>query len=319
VPPVTGTDESALPRHPIGVVADRTGLSQDVLRVWERRYRVVEPGRSATGQRLYSDADIERLRLLSLATQTGRSIGLIAPLPTADLAQMVREDEEARALKGDSARRDEPASDLIAAALERAIALDGSGLEALLRRAILTMGVPAFIDTLAAPLLTRVGDEWHAGRLAPSHEHLATAVVQRVIAATMYAITAPAGAPNLVVATPVGERHEIGAILAAATATAEGWRVTYLGADLSAGDIATAAMSARATAVALSVVYVADRVTVVEEIRGLRALLPLSIPMLIGGAAASSLGAELPRDGIRLMRDLGELRTAIREEMITGR
>ncbi|NIP80241.1 MAG: MerR family transcriptional regulator [Gemmatimonadetes bacterium] len=67
-------------RHPIGVVSERTGLTPDVLRVWERRYGVVEPSRSDGGQRLYTDADIERLRLLHLATLAGRSIGQVVEL-----------------------------------------------------------------------------------------------------------------------------------------------------------------------------------------------------------------------------------------------
>ena len=54
------------PLHPISVVAERTGLSPDLLRVWERRYGVVDPARDEGGRRLYSDSDIQRLRLLSL-------------------------------------------------------------------------------------------------------------------------------------------------------------------------------------------------------------------------------------------------------------
>ena len=64
-------------RHPIAVVAERTGLSIDVLRVWERRYSAVLPGRGPGGQRLYADADVERLRLLDAAVQGGRRIGAV--------------------------------------------------------------------------------------------------------------------------------------------------------------------------------------------------------------------------------------------------
>ena len=305
-------DESVIPRHPIGVVADRTRLSQDVLRVWERRYRVVEPGRSGSGQRLYSDADIERLRLLSLSTQTGRTIGQVASLPTPDLARMVREDEEARSLTSDKDRVAEPANDVLAPALERAIALDGPGLGALLRRAILTIGMPSFLDAVATPLLTRIGDEWLAGRLAPSQEHLAVAVVQRVITAAMYTVTEVPGAPNLVVGTPAGERHEIGAVLAAAAAAAEGWRITYLGADLPANDIADAAIRTHANAVGLSIIFAGDRRQVIEEIRVLRGRLPVLVPLLIGGAASASLAGDIQGDGVRILRDLGELRKALR-------
>ena len=308
------SDESTVPRHPIGVVSDRTRLSQDVLRVWERRYGVVEPGRSGSGQRLYSDADIERLRLLSLATQTGRTIGQVAGLPTPDLAHLVHEDEEARGVAGDQDIGAEPPNDVIVPALERAIALDGPGLDSLLRRAMLTIGMPSFLDTVATPLLTRIGDEWDAGRLAPSQEHLAAAVVQRVITAAMHTVTAIPGAPNLVVATPAGERHEIGAVLAAAAAAAEGWRVTYLGADLPANDIVDAAIHTNADAVGLSILYVADRRHVIEEIMLVRGRLPASVPLLLGGAASASLSGEIQGDGIRVLRDLGELRQALRRD-----
>src|SRR5512132_1147185 len=84
------------PRHPIAVVAERTGLSQDVLRVWERRYGVVTPTRGPGGQRLYTDADVERLALLNAATRAGRGIGQVAGLTTDAIASLVDEDIAAR-------------------------------------------------------------------------------------------------------------------------------------------------------------------------------------------------------------------------------
>ena len=311
-PPMSTAAEATAPRHPIGVVAERTRLSQDVLRVWERRYRVVEPGRSPTGQRLYSDADIERLRLLSLATQSGRTISQVATLSSADLARMVREDEDARGAAREAAHDVEPLTDVIGPAMERIHALDPSGLDSLLRRALLSGGMSSFVDSIAAPLLTLIGNEWHAGRLTPAHEHLASAIIQRVITAAMHAVPPIAGAPNIVFATPAGERHEMGAILAAATASADGWRITYLGADLPAGDIADAATRANAQAVGLSVIYVADKGRVRDEIRAVRGGLPASVPLFVGGGASAALSAELARDGIRMITDLAELRGALR-------
>jgi DNA-binding transcriptional MerR regulator/methylmalonyl-CoA mutase cobalamin-binding subunit len=305
------TEEATVPRHPIGVVADRTNLSQDVLRVWERRYGVVEPGRSSSGQRLYSDADIERLRLLSLATGAGRSISLIAPLPTPELERMVREDTEARAAIPERDRAVEVVADVVEPAIQRAIALDGPGLDALLRRALVTTGLPSFLETVATPLLTRVGNEWHSGRLSPAQEHLASAVVQRVIMTAMQSVTAHPDAPNLVIATPAGERHELGAIIAAAAAAAEGWRITYLGADLPAGDIADSAIRSGAQAVGLSIIYIADRGRVMREIETLRARLPATISLFLGGAASLSLGRI---EGVRPLPDLGELRSVLAEQ-----
>src|SRR6202035_4511197 len=93
---MSGDNGNRVGRHPIGVVAERTGLTPDVLRVWERRYRAVEPTRTEGGQRLYSDADIERLRLMYLATGAGRGISQVARLDTEELTRLVREDAEAR-------------------------------------------------------------------------------------------------------------------------------------------------------------------------------------------------------------------------------
>src|SRR5438067_12610915 len=77
--------------HPIQVVTRRTGLSADVIRVWEKRYGVVVPVRTPTGRRLYSDADIERLRLLSRATLAAYSIRRAVALPSATLTAVARE------------------------------------------------------------------------------------------------------------------------------------------------------------------------------------------------------------------------------------
>ncbi len=85
---------SVEPRHPIRVVSERTGLSPDVLRAWERRYGVVAPERSDGGQRLYSDADIDRVALLVKATRAGRALGQTAALPVEELRQLVAEDAE---------------------------------------------------------------------------------------------------------------------------------------------------------------------------------------------------------------------------------
>ena len=309
---MSASDDFAIARHPIGIVAERTGLTQDVLRVWERRYHVVEPGRSPSGQRLYSDADIERLRLLARATALGRTIGQVATLPTADLTRMVREDEEARRAPDGGGDPADSALALLGPALEHTLALDGSGLHAVLWRALLALGLPAFLDRVAAPLLVRIGDEWHAGRLTPAQEHLASAVVHRTITTAMQTLSVAAGAPNLLVATPAGERHEIGAILAAAAATAEGWCVTYLGADLPAADIAEAAIRAEVQAVGLSVVFAPDRGTMTQEIVALRGALPSSIPLLLGGGAASGFTDAITGDGILVLGDLYDLRQALR-------
>ncbi|MDQ2989776.1 MAG: MerR family transcriptional regulator, partial [Pseudomonadota bacterium] len=52
----------------------------ETLRVWERRYSISDTGRSAHGQRLYSDAQVRRLRLMKQLVDQGHPIGVLAPL-----------------------------------------------------------------------------------------------------------------------------------------------------------------------------------------------------------------------------------------------
>jgi DNA-binding transcriptional MerR regulator/methylmalonyl-CoA mutase cobalamin-binding subunit len=307
-------------RHPIGVVAERTGLSPDLLRVWERRYRAVEPSRSLDGQRAYSDADVERLRLLRLATMAGRSIRQVARLETEELARLVREDEAARQ---EVSRRTERAvlvstGDDVEHALHLVRVVDAPGLESFLRRTVAALGVPVFLDGLAAPLLRRMGEEWESGRLTPAQEHVATAIIQRVLEGVIQFLIAPHDAPNLLLATPVGEQHKMGSVLAAAAAAAAGWRVTYLGPDLPAGEIAAAALAVDARVVGMSIIYPGDRDRVLAELRTLRSRLSASVPLVAGGAGAVALASELRSAGIHVAQDLSELRSALRVARLNG-
>lgn len=315
---VTSKAEPDIARHPIGVVAERTGLSPDVLRVWERRYRAVEPSRSLDGQRTYSDADVERLRLLRLATMAGRTISQVARLNTEELARLVREDEAAR----QQADR-QTGSALLASvredverALELARAVDASRLESFLRRAAAASGMPVFLDGLAAPLLRRMGEEWEAGRLTPAQERVATAIIQRVLEGAIQFLVAPSDAPNLLLATPAGEHHVMGSVLAATAAAAEGWRVTYLGPDLPAGEVAAAAVAVEARAVGVSIVYPRDRDHVLGELRALRSRLPASVPLIAGGVGAGVLVTELRGAGIQVVQDFSQFRAALRAVLL---
>ena len=310
--------EPTLPRHPISVVVDRTGLSQHLLRVWERRYGAVEPTRGEGGHRLYSDADIARLRLLHAATLAGRSIGRVAGLPTDDLARIVEEDAAARAERdrpGDATTRgavaDEAETD-VERALALTLALDAPALDATLRRDAARLGVTPFVERVVAPLLRRIGDEWHAGRLTIAQEHLASSTVRDILGEIMRSLARANGDARVVVATLPGDRHAIGAALAAIVAAADGWSVVYLGPDVPAGEIAAAAIATDARMVAVSVVYVDDRERMLGELRTLRARLPADVTLVVGGAGAGALAEDLAGSGIRVGATLSDLHDALR-------
>jgi len=304
--------QPAAHRHPIAVVAERTRLSQDLLRVWERRYGVVIPARGPGGQRLYTDADIKRLGLLGVVTRSGRSISHVAKLSTDALAALVHEDDAARARRESSSIIVSAQPDVVARALALAQSLDSASLNHDLRRLATTLGLSAFVESVAAPLMRRVGDEWHAGRLTLAQEHLVTSMLHDVLTESMRSFSKQSDARTLLVTTTAGERHAIGAALVGAAAAAEGWNVLYLGADLPAAEIALAATSAEVNLVAISIVYVENRDATIGELRTLRSALPSTIGLIAGGAGAKALITELSAIGVQVESSISGLLVELR-------
>jgi methanogenic corrinoid protein MtbC1 len=273
----------------------------------------VEPRRSAGGQRLYSDSDVERLQLLRRAIEAGRRIGQVAKLDMSELKALVQEDESADypALGQEDAelRRGHPRR-LLTRCLEAVRNLDHAELETALSRAALTLEVSELLDHVIVPLMIEIGDLWTREELSPGHERLATGVVRRTLDNIRTSMQSPNG-PAVVVATPSGQHHEIGAMLAAAAAAGEGWRVVYLGPDLPAESIASAAEKTGARAVALSLVYPPDDPNVVHELRALRQMLPEEVTIVLGGQSAPSYRTELDGIGAIWLPDAPSLRSAL--------
>lgn len=294
-------------RYGIGVVTRRTGLSSDVLRVWERRYGVVTPTRSAGGQRQYTAADIEKLRLLRRLVEGGHRIATVAKADMETLRRLADEVADVEPRPGTPAG----ASDLLGKLITYVEALDGDALEAALRHAAMTLGTEPWIETVVSPLLEVVGDRWHEGSITPAHEHLVTATARSVLAWVIRSFSPGSDAPLIVVSTPVGELHELGAMMAAIVAAESGWRVRYLGPNVPAGDLAAAANQLGASAIALSVVHPDHATRSVEEVRELRRLVP-AVPVIVGGATAVGTTNELTSAGASVFPDTTSFRAGLR-------
>jgi methanogenic corrinoid protein MtbC1 len=286
-----------------------------VIRAWEKRYGAVEPKRTQTDRRVYSLEDIERLTLLRRATLLGRSIGQIAKLPTPELRRLIEEDESAAAaIPAPVPPSDRKAGDgahLLASSLEAAGRLDTATLERTLAEASVSLSRPALMEQLIVPLMHRLGDAWREGTLRPAHEHLASAVVRSFFGSLNGAFPVSPMAPRIIVTTPSGQLHEIGALLAAVTAASEGWRVTYLGPSLPADEIAAAVRQADARAVALSVVTATEDSHIRAEIQRLAQLLEPGTAILVGGRGASGVRSALEAAGAHYLPDYASLRTKL--------
>lgn len=301
-------------RHTIKAVALKTGLSPHVIRVWERRYKAVEPLRSDTNRRLYSDEDIERLYLLRRATKAGESIGQIAGLSTVELRKLVntgigRPPSIVREYaEGGQAGNPVQYFRLCIDAVRR---LDAEELEYHLLQASSGLSRPVLFEQVLEPLMYKIGDMWRDGVLTTVHEHLASAVVRSFLGAILQSEHRPESGPVLIVTTPAGQLHEFGALMAAIAASSIGWRVIYLGPDSPAEDVARAARQSRARAVALSIIHPADDPHVGQEIVKLGRLLESDMTLFIGGRGSAGYRDIIESIGAIPVTDLNQFQSRL--------
>lgn len=299
---------SSVSLHPIRVVALRTGLTPDLIRAWEKRYQAVEPTRTDTARRLYSDADIARLKLLKQATEGGRRIGDIAQFSEQELLELVQADQ----VQAPAAPRLEPSESKDLAQTRYAIMQavrnhDPAEIDALLLQASLENTIPVLMEDIIAPVLRQIGEGTREGSLRIAQEHIGTAQIRTFLGSLRPASTEYQQAPKIVITTPSGQLHELGALMVSVTCASEGWTPIYLGPNTPADEIAAAVIGSGALAVGLSITYPADDPRLPGELRRLRRQLPEGLPMFVGGAAMrpnSPLLKELDAPYIASLHDL---------------
>jgi methanogenic corrinoid protein MtbC1 len=299
------------------LVARRTGLTTHAIRVWERRYSAIAPSRTEGNRRLYSDRDVEKLRLLHDLTSAGHAISQVAGLDVAALRDLalteVRGGQAASPsspAEPDSAQRQEAAL-YLERCTECVRALDDRALERVLVEAHRALSLPVLLEELLTPLLHWVGRAWRFGSLRVSQEHLMTGTVRQFLTALRSTYRPPDHAPAIVVATLPGQQHELGALMAAAMAAAEGWDVFYLGANLPVDEIAHAVVTAKARAVALSIVFPRDDPRLRRDIEDLGRYLPEGTAVFVGGHGAEAFSSLLRDTGALVFHEFNDFRDAL--------
>jgi DNA-binding transcriptional MerR regulator len=289
---------SVTPKYLIGRVTKLTGLSVDVVRVWERRYGAVRPARSDGGTRLYSDADIRRLRRLRQAVDGGHSISQAAKLSERELDELIA-----------AAQRSIDSADPYRAVRERFIeavgTMDVVAADQELARAATLFPARDLVINIVAPILDEVGERWAHREFGVAHEHVASGLLRNMLGSLFRLYPPSVDARTIVLAAPAGERHEFGLLLAALLASAHGWRVVFLGADVPAAEIALAVKSTNARVLALSLA--AGHIDTNEELAELSRLVPVSTRVWIGGAEAARQTALIIRANWIMVRTLEEL------------
>lgn len=287
----------------------QSGLSQHLIRMWERRYHAVQPIRTKTNRRLYTADDIRRLSLLQRAQDFGHRIGDIASLPTAQLEEFTNAKFEER--KKTTQKNTKQSSHFLSDSLEAIRALDDVRLNAVLLEASVRLGQMPLLEQFIVPLLEEIGRLWRSNELRIVQEHLASIVIRNFLGSVLMKVQPLPNAPILLTATTSGQHHELGAMIAAAVTSQEGWRAVHLGASLSAVEIAQAVNVLKARAVALSFVFPPVDPRVENEIEQLQGLIPRDVVIFIGGRAAGIYETSAGRMEVVGIHDFSNFRTRL--------
>jgi len=278
----------------IAALARRTGVAPDTLRKWEQRYAILQPTRTAGGQRRYSERDVARVEWLRERLDEGYRIGEAASLLGTVSVEPARSAyDQLRAIL-DSIDRGEAAE--VGLRLDQAFAL---------------LGVDETLESILCPLLRTVGERWERGALTVAEEHLVSEAVRSRLGHLLG--DAGGGVRGVaVLACAPGERHELGLMMAAIALRRDGWKVVYLGADTPLEDAFALAqrLAARVLGLSLAMPEHADAL----ERQLARTPHPDGVSVVLGGAGASAAlaeridavlaGPDLPR-AVETLRTLG--------------
>ena len=304
---------------PMRMVAQRTGLSSHVIRAWEKRYQAIEPHRTETNRRLYSQKDVDRLTMLRQLTQHGHSISSIAQLDDDELRDRLSEVLETLSMTQDYVSESLPnVQELLSRCCIAIQDYDREALEEVLLMAQVELSQPQLLEELIGPLLKWVGEGWHNGSIRIAQEQIATAGIRNFLGNIQLMRNVKNTLGNIVLATPSEQDHEFGALMASIAAASQGWRCIYLGTRLPPQEIAIAASKTNASVVALSITSFEKIATIQQELNTLCNLLPKDITIIVGGTGIEGQKERFEEQNILVAQSIKHFTDLISDEFIQG-
>jgi len=286
----------------ISAVERETGLSKDVLRMWERRYGFPKPGRDENGERQYTPADIAKLRAIKRLMDVGMRPGKIIG-------------QSLDALNALADARTGPRRDPLAPALERDVlsllqSHDATGLQHTLANMLMRQGLQKFVLETLTPLNRAVGEAWMRGELQVFEEHLYTEQLQVALRTAINAFPRQPGIPRVLLTTFPNEQHGMGLLMVEALLVPEGVQVISLGPQTPLEDIRRAVIAHKVHILALSFSGAFPLRQATDGLANLRRQLPPQVTIWAGGEMTRRVRKTMP--GVVLIPDLASSINALR-------
>jgi DNA-binding transcriptional MerR regulator/methylmalonyl-CoA mutase cobalamin-binding subunit len=258
---------------PIRTVAALTGVNPITLRAWERRYGLVTPLRTASGRRMYTQADIDTIQRALALVQRGVAIGRARDAL-----------DGGRPARAGPSRSSTPWAQQRARMLAAIERFDEQALDQVYDEMLALHPIERVTRDALLPLLIELGQRWRDRAGGVAEEHFLSVYLRNKLGARFHHRSRTADGPTLIVACLPGEHHEVGAFVFALAAHEHGYRVVLLGADMPLPELAYAAHRTRARALVLSGTHAASPDVAGPQLAQLAAA--AKVPVFVGGPVA---------------------------------
>ncbi len=281
--------------HRIDRVSKLTGLSKDVIRIWERRYGFIQPSRGENRYRIYTDEDVALLRFLKKEMEKGAPIGDLATLGREALIEQMQAipEVEPEAMPSYDA--------LVDRLVEHLDPLEPLQFERRLNGAVAVVPFEEALYRILIPLQERVGGLWHAGKISVAVEHYVTKHVQQKIFSAMNHFNIRTEGKNIVVACAPLEEHEIAAQIGAYLCRRQGHRVHFLGANVPLDALVALCQAVQPDLTLISMIIDPPEENLSETIEAYSKSILAICPIWIGGQAAQTAKARLQKKGLEVL------------------
>lgn len=253
-----------------------TGISAHTLRIWERRYRFINPSRTESNIRYYSDKELVKLLNIAVLIRNGHKISKIDAMTEAKMNELITD-----ILSNICETIEDEISALTLSMLE----MDEDKFNKVFQLKVMRKGLQVAITQLIYPFLHQIGILWGTSKIIPAQEHFISNLIRQKIISAIDALPSPSvNAPGICLFLLDGEDHEIGLLLASYLARDLGWKVFYLGQNVPVENIGDAAkISNSAALLSMFVIFSPERTEkLIESIQE-----QTDVPFLVSGTSAN--------------------------------
>ncbi len=196
-------------------------IKSHTIRIWEKRYGLLEPARTDTNIRYYTNEDLKKILNVSFLNQHGLKISKIAEMTENQIRQKVLETHHTQSNDADT----------IESLIVGMIELDEARFVQLFNNCALRLGFEQSILNVIFPFFQRIGVMWQTGVINPAQEHFVSNIVrQKMIAATdSLPVVVNPNKPKVLLLLPENELHEISLLFYNYALKARQHATVYLG------------------------------------------------------------------------------------------